>query len=223
VDLLRRAGLDVAIAGKEENRCGGRVYEMGYQGELTKYTERTGEMLRGGRHQDHRHLLLGVLSRFSGPVPQGRQRAGNRKVLHITEYLHRFIQEGKLKLTEPVPLTVTYQDPCHPGRLGEPFVPWQGLEIKVFNQIYVYDVGSFGFALYHAAYIAGSTKSVSSVAPSSPLPMATAIRPQKTLEARGIMARMVAAAVNMIGRSRRTVALAIPFHRVSPALTCRSI
>ena len=61
------------------------------------------------------------------------------KVLHITEYLDQLIKEGKLKLTKKVPMTVTYHDPCHLGRLGEPFVPWQGVEKKVFNQLYIYD------------------------------------------------------------------------------------
>ena len=36
-------------------------------------------------------------------------------------------------------MSVTYHDPCHLGRLGEPFIPWKGVEKKVFNQMYIYD------------------------------------------------------------------------------------
>ena len=39
----------------------------------------------------------------------------------------------------PVPLTVTYHDPCHLGRQGEPYVPWEGEEKKIYGQAVVYD------------------------------------------------------------------------------------
>jgi Fe-S oxidoreductase len=55
------------------------------------------------------------------------------------EYLDRLIKEGKLKLTRPVPLRVTYHDPCHLGRQGEPYIPWEGKEKKIFNQVVVYE------------------------------------------------------------------------------------
>ena len=32
-------------------------------------------------------------------------------------------------------MTVTYHDPCHLGRQGEPYVPWNGTETKVFGNI----------------------------------------------------------------------------------------
>jgi Fe-S oxidoreductase len=53
------------------------------------------------------------------------------EVFHITQYLDQLIKEGKIKMTREVPLTVTYHDPCHLGRLGEPWIHWQGKETKV--------------------------------------------------------------------------------------------
>ncbi|MGI6778423.1 MAG: (Fe-S)-binding protein [Acetivibrionales bacterium] len=47
--------------------------------------------------------------------------------------------EGKIKLTKPVPMTVTYHDPCHLGRLGEPYVPWEGKEKKILNQVHTWE------------------------------------------------------------------------------------
>ena len=35
-------------------------------------------------------------------------------------------------------MTVTYHDPCHLGRLGEPYVPWQGTREKIYGQIPVW-------------------------------------------------------------------------------------
>ncbi|MBC8273757.1 MAG: (Fe-S)-binding protein [Chloroflexi bacterium] len=57
------------------------------------------------------------------------------EVLHITEYLDRLIKDGKIKPTKRVPLHVTYHDPCHLGRLGEPYVPWNGEWKKGASQI----------------------------------------------------------------------------------------
>ena len=61
------------------------------------------------------------------------------EILHITEYLARMIKEGKIKFTKEVPMTVTYHDPCHLGRLSEPWVPWEGKEKKVLGQLVLQD------------------------------------------------------------------------------------
>jgi Fe-S oxidoreductase len=61
------------------------------------------------------------------------------EVLHVAEYLSTLVREGALAPTKKTPLRVTYHDPCHLGRLGEPYIPWEGVEKKVFKQMYVYD------------------------------------------------------------------------------------
>ena len=38
------------------------------------------------------------------------------EVLHAAEYLNDLIKKGFLKLDKPVPLKVTYHDPCHLGK-----------------------------------------------------------------------------------------------------------
>jgi Fe-S oxidoreductase len=37
-------------------------------------------------------------------------------ILHISQYLHRLIDEGKIEFTNRINRTVTYHDPCHLGR-----------------------------------------------------------------------------------------------------------
>jgi Fe-S oxidoreductase len=51
------------------------------------------------------------------------------EVLHTTEYLDRLIKQGQLKPVKKIALKVTYHDPCRLGRLGEPWIHWQGKEI----------------------------------------------------------------------------------------------
>jgi heterodisulfide reductase subunit D len=40
----------------------------------------------------------------------------NFEVLHTVEFLHRLIEQKKLKFEVPVEKVITYHDPCHLGR-----------------------------------------------------------------------------------------------------------
>jgi Fe-S oxidoreductase len=73
---------------------------------------------------------------FKRLYPQG---GADFQVLHVVEVVDRLLKEGRLALTREVPLKVTYHDPCHLGRQGEPYVPWNGREKKIFGQAVVYD------------------------------------------------------------------------------------
>jgi Fe-S oxidoreductase len=127
--MLIRAGVDVGIMGKDECCCGGRSYELGYQGELTKYAEHNLEMLKTAGVKtlvtacaDCYHAFK-VLYHKIGKKP-------DLEVLHITEFIERLLNEGKLKFTRSVPISATYHDPCHLGRMGEPWIPWEGVRTK---------------------------------------------------------------------------------------------
>ena len=136
--MIKNAGVDVGIAGKEEVCCGGRAYEMGYKEELTRCAEQNMELFeRSGAK-----TLVTSCAECYQAFKVLYYKIGKKldlEVLHVTEYLDRLIKEGKIKLTRQVPMTVTYHDPCHLGRLGEPYIPWEGVEKKVLNQLYIYD------------------------------------------------------------------------------------
>jgi len=138
LQLLLDAGVDVGIMGTDEACCGGRAYELGYVGELTKYAEHQMEALRTAGVKMLVTPCADCYAAFKVLYDKIDRKLGI-EVLHITQYLDRLIKEGKLKLTKPVPLTVTYHDPCHMGRLGEPWIHWQGKEYKVMGQMIVHD------------------------------------------------------------------------------------
>jgi len=73
---------------------------------------------------------------------------GKLEVLHSTEYLARLIRENKLKPHRKVDARVTYQDPCHLGRLGEPYIHWQGKpvpgQIRIFEPPKEFRRGTYG-------------------------------------------------------------------------------
>jgi Fe-S oxidoreductase len=138
VELLKRSGVDVGIMGSGEACCGGRAYEMGYQAELIKYAEHNTELWASTGVKtvvtscsDCYHAFKVLFDKI-GTKPQ-------IEVLHITELLERLLGEGRLKPTKEVPMTVTYHDPCHLGRLGEPWVHWEGEETKVLSQLIGYN------------------------------------------------------------------------------------
>ena len=73
---------------------------------------------------------------------------GDLEVLHTTEYFARLVQEGKLKPMKDVDLTITYHDPCRLGRLGEPWIHWEGKKVQggrfVFDPPKTYRRGTNG-------------------------------------------------------------------------------
>lgn len=130
VTLLLEAGVDVGIAGREESCCGGRAYELGYRGEAENYAE---DLLSRVKASGAKTLVTPCAdgyAHFRYLYP----RMGKEipcEVLHITQFLERLVGEGKLRLREQVPLLLTYHDPCHLGRMGEPFLgDWKGDKLQ---------------------------------------------------------------------------------------------
>jgi Fe-S oxidoreductase len=136
--LLKDAGVDIGIMGRAEICCGGRAYELGYEDELIKYALRHEKGLKKAGIKTivtpcaHCYQTMKVLYDKVG-------QKSEMEVLHITEYLYQLIKKGKIRLHKTVPLTVTYHDPCHLGRLAEPWIHWEGKETKVLGQLIVHD------------------------------------------------------------------------------------
>ena len=136
--LLKDVGVDIGIIGADEACCGGRAYELGYAGELTKYAEHQIETFRTTGIKSVVTPCADCYAAFK-VLYDKIDRKPDIEIYHITQYIDKLIREGKIKFTQDVPLTVTYHDPCHLGRLGEPWIHWQGKETKVMGQMIVHD------------------------------------------------------------------------------------
>ena len=124
VTLLQNAGVDVGIMGKDETCCGGKAYEMGYQGELTKYAESNIEAWTNAGVKTVVTACSDGYYTFKRLYPE----LGSKfEVLHIVEFVDRLIKEGKLKFTKTIPMTVTYHDPRHLGRRDHVYVPGEAI------------------------------------------------------------------------------------------------
>jgi Fe-S oxidoreductase len=136
VSLLKNAGVDIGILGKGESCCGGRAYDMGYKGEFTKFAENNIDIWKNAGVKTVVTSCADCYHSFKRLYPPLNSKI---EVIHTVEYLDRLIQQGRIKFSKNIPLQVTYHDPCHLGRQGEPYVPWNGQEKKIRGQIVIYE------------------------------------------------------------------------------------
>ena len=135
IQLMRKAGIDVGIA-PQETCCGTRAYQMGYQADALNQAKRNVETLK--RTGVTTLVTSCAECYYAFNVLYGKfELKGKLDVLHTSEYFLRLIQQGKLKPAKAVDMTVTYHDPCHLGRQGEPYVPWKGKRVP--GQIILFD------------------------------------------------------------------------------------
>jgi Fe-S oxidoreductase len=134
--LLRNAGVDVGIMAEAEVCCGGRIYSMGYRDAFARLARAN---LAAWARAGVETVVTSCADGYHAFKRLYPQLGAQVEVLHTVEFLARLIAEGKITFRSEVPLTVTYHDPCHLGRQGEPYVPWDGVEKKIKNQIVVYE------------------------------------------------------------------------------------
>jgi Fe-S oxidoreductase len=135
VSLLGKAGLKVGIAKDKELCCGGRAYEMGYRDEALKQAEQNVARFKESGASELVTGCAHCYQYFKVLYPKLGLDLG-LKVSHITEYLADLVGQGKLKPTKPVDMTVTYHDPCHLGRLSEPWIDWKGVQRERHMRVY---------------------------------------------------------------------------------------
>jgi Fe-S oxidoreductase len=130
VKLLLEAGADVGIAGAEESCCGGRAYELGYRGEAENFADDMISRVKASGATTLVTACSDCYAAFNFIYP----RIGKEipcEVMHISQYASRQLSCGKLQLTHEVPISVTYHDPCHLGRMSEPFLgSWTGNKLE---------------------------------------------------------------------------------------------
>ena len=137
VKILQNAGVDFGIMGKSENCCGGRAFQMGYRKE---YKTRSEVNLHSWAKAGVKTVITPCSDCYYTFKRLYTAESGSKiQVVHMVEFVDRLLQERKLKFTRPIRMKVTYHDPCHLGRQGEPYVPWNGVEKKIFGQAVCYD------------------------------------------------------------------------------------
>jgi len=136
VNLLKKCGLDFGILGTAEPCCGGRAYDMGFRQDFIRCAGKNIELWKKAGVKTIVTSCADCYHTFKRLYPD---LGSQFEVLHTVEFIERMIRENKVRFSRRIPLKVTYHDPCHLGRQGESYVPWEGKEKKIRGQIVVYE------------------------------------------------------------------------------------
>jgi Fe-S oxidoreductase/nitrate reductase gamma subunit len=110
--VLQKAGVDFGVMYKGENHSGNDVRRVGEEGLFEMLVEKNIKALEHCQYQKifttDPHSYNTLVNEYPFTEPQ--------TILHYSELLLQLIQEGKLKLNNPLNIRVTYHDPCYLGR-----------------------------------------------------------------------------------------------------------
>jgi heterodisulfide reductase subunit D len=124
--LLAKAGVDLVAAGVQERCSGSEALQLGYRGEGKAAAEALARQVRASGAKLIVTPSAHSYAAFRYYYPRNGVDLG-LPVIHVTELLDQLVTDGTISLVKPVPLKVTYHDPCNLGRRSEPFIPlWTG-------------------------------------------------------------------------------------------------
>ncbi|MBQ9891503.1 MAG: (Fe-S)-binding protein [Firmicutes bacterium] len=134
--LLLKAGVKLGYLGDAEMCCAGRLYQMGF---FEQFDKRAGANIKAIENSGVKTIVTPCSDCYHAFKRLYAAKGLKVEVLHVVEYLDRMLKEGTLKFTKAIDLTVTYHDPCHLGRQGEPYEAWEGHEKKILNQVHTWE------------------------------------------------------------------------------------
>lgn len=129
VKLLTSSGVQFMVLDGDEWCCGNRLYSTG-QVDLAK--EMAEHNIKAIENSGAKTVLASCAECYKTlkvDYPKLFDKSTEDMgftVLHVTEYIDQLVKSGTLKFKNEVPMKVTYHDPCHLGRLSEPWYHWQG-------------------------------------------------------------------------------------------------
>ena len=133
---LIAAGVKLGYMGNADMCCAGRAYQMGFFDEFDK---RADANIKAFKSAKVKTIVTPCADCYHAFKRLYAKKGLDVEVLHVTEYFAKLINENKIKFKKSLDMVVTYHDPCHLGRQGEPYVAWDGKEKKIMNQVHTWE------------------------------------------------------------------------------------
>jgi Fe-S oxidoreductase len=131
--IMKQAGVDFGILGAKEVCCGGIADNVGDKKSFDEIAEKNLKMFEEVGAKTIVTNCPGCFMTFSEKYARYLKKDTKDLpyvVKHSTVYIDELIQQGKLKFKKNLNMRVTYHDPCHLARRGEPYKHWEGKRIQ---------------------------------------------------------------------------------------------
>lgn len=128
-EILLKAGVPFGVLGKDELCCGSTLLRMGDYDAYRKRALMNMESLESVSSE----RIVTSCSGCNSILREEYEEFGglSSTVTHSLELIDELIRSGDIKLKKPVKKKVTYHDPCHLGRMAEPFLgQWNGSKLE---------------------------------------------------------------------------------------------
>ena len=135
-EILINAGVKLGYLGDKDMCCAGRAYQMGY---FEDFDVQADSMIKAIRSENVKTIVTPCSDCYYSLKRLYSKKGLDVEVLHVVEYLDRLIKNGMIRFNGEINKVVTYHDPCHLGRQGEPYTEWNGQEKKILNQIHTWE------------------------------------------------------------------------------------
>jgi Fe-S oxidoreductase len=131
--IMKQAGVDFGILGAKEVCCGGIADNVGDKKSFDEIAEKNLKMFEEVGAKTIVTNCPGCFMTFSEKYARYLKKDTKDLpyvVKHSTVYIDELMQQGKLKFKKNLNMRVTYHDPCHLARRGEPYKHWEGKRIQ---------------------------------------------------------------------------------------------
>ncbi|TFG34857.1 (Fe-S)-binding protein [Candidatus Thorarchaeota archaeon] len=135
--VLNAANEGFRLLGSDEQCCGSPVYRVGDEKRAIQIMKDTIEQFGQAGIKRIITSCAGCYNMLKVEYPRFVEH--DIEVIHTSQLIETLLKDGRLELKKKVPLKVTYHDPCHLGRMAEPYEKWDGEKIEVLTLVYIYD------------------------------------------------------------------------------------